>query len=862
MQHQDPRLLRFADKILKWFVKGELFEEISGDLYEYYYELEDLVSWKRALFFLFHVLNFLRPFAIKRLEGTQKLNYYGMIKHNLLITFRGFMRHKTVFGINLIGLIASLTCVLFSALWIKDELDKDRFHEDAHQLFQVYTKFLSAEDTRVWKGITGLIEPEIEEQIPEAQMAAVTTDVHEYTLSVEKKGYKVQGRFADEDYLKMLNYPLWKGDKAALDDPSNILITKSLAKKLFGREDVIDEYIDWHFWTTDKTFRVAGILEDVTSQTSEPFEFILPWAYYHDQLITYKGWGNFYGRVLVKVDPAQTGAVETKINEIFQANIENDQVQLFLTSYANQYLYGNYENGNPAGGRIDYVNMAIVVAVFILLIACINFINLSTAFASLKTKEIGVKKSFGASKQHLIFQFFSESVILSSLAMVVAILLVVVLLEPFNALTGKSLSLISNLRYIGIALLFVPLIGFIAGLYPSIYLSRLQVISALKSKLSGSGSKGSFGRQILVFVQFTLSILLIVGTLIVSKQMDYALNKNLGYDRDNLLYFLREGKLFQDDKAFVSALESIPTILEVSRSGFSVGPDMQNRTAGIDWVGKEEDQQITFWENNGDTKSVAILGLEFTQGRDFNDQLSAEENSIIFNETAIRLMGLEDPIGQTVEHYTGKKEIIGVVKDFTTESLHNPMEPAMFFYKPERAHYIMVKIESGKELETIEKLEALYKEFNPSYPFEPGFVDQDYEAMYHAEMRITKLSRLFAGLAIMISCMGLFGLTIFQVQRKVKEIGIKKVLGAESFKLAFSMTYQFTKAVFLALIIAIPVSYYLGTKWMESYADSTQLSWWLFALASLMAILISWLTVGSLTLRAANANPVDALKDE
>lgn len=813
--------------------------------------------------FIKDTLLLFRRDIIKPAEGTQKLNYYGMLKHNLLITFRGFLRHKTVFFINLFGLIISLTCVLFSVLWIHDELQKDRFHADTDRLFQVYTKFLSAEGANVWKGVSGVLEPEIESQIPQAEAVTVFTDVHEYTISVEEQGFKVNGRFADEDYLKMLNYPLRQGQASALADPSNILITQSLAKRIFGREDVVGESLDWHFWSSEKTFRVAGILEDITPSASEPFEFILPWVYYHDELINFKGWGNFYGRVVAKLDdPAQQEPVTSKINEIFQSNLTNDQIELFLTNYSDQYLYGKYENGEPAGGRIEYVNLAIVVAVFILLIACINFINLTTAFSSLKTKEIGVKKSFGATKGTLAFQFFFESVLLSVLAIIVALILVAVLLQPFNQLTAKQLTLSLDPRFLGFALLFVPAIGIIAGLYPAVYLSNISVIPALKAKVAGSGLKGAFGRQALVFVQFSLSILLIVGTLIVSNQMDYALKKNLGYDKDNLLYFLREGRLFEDDQAFVSELENIPGVMKVSRSGFSLGPDLQNRTMGLDWEGKEEDQQISFWENNGDAQSVDILGVALVEGRNFSSELNNEGEKIIFNEMAIEMMGLEDPIGKTVDHYTGKKEIIGVVKDFTTESLHKPIEPAMFFYRPERAHYIMVKIAKGLELETIEKLEALYREFNPSYPFEPGFVDQDYQAMYEAEMRVASLSRLFAGLAIMISCMGLFGLTIFQVQRKVKEIGIRKVLGAESLKLAASMTFQFTKSVFLALIVALPLSHYLGLRWLENFADSVQLSWWIFAAATGAAVIISWVTVGFHTLRAANMNPVESLRDE
>ncbi|WP_420317386.1 ABC transporter permease [Ekhidna sp.] len=849
---------KYPLRFFRWFCHPDYVEDIEGDLLE---RFEKRTNEKRSASWLLtlDVLRLFRPGITRNFEGTKKLNYYGMFKHNLLISLRGFKKHKTVFGINLIGLVASLTCVLFSVLWVSDELNKDRFHADSDNLFQVYSKFTNVNGISVSRGVSGLIEPEIEAQIPQVSASAVSSDVHEYTLSVEEKGFKVRGRFADADYLKILDYPLSEGNINALSDPSNILITKSLATKMFGKEDVVGEALNWHFWSTEKTFQIAGILEDVTLATSEPFEFILPWTFYHDELINYKGWGNFYGRVLVKLDELnQKSLVEEKLNTIFQANQANERVELFLTGYADRYLHGKYENGEQAGGRIEYVKLTIIVAAFILLIACINFINLSTAFASLKTKEIGVKKSFGATKGKLAFQFFFESLLLSTLATITATILVVALLEPFNQLTGKQLTL--DLQMIGYFLLFIPLIGIIAGLYPAFHLSRMEVISALKANFSGN--QRTWGRQALVLVQFSLSILLIVGTLIVSRQMDFALNKNLGYDRDNLLYFLREGQLFENGQAFLSELENIPGVLQVSETGFSVSPNMQNRTGGLNWVGKGEDQQVNVWENNGDANSVDILGLELVAGRTFREEFNNEKESVIFNETAIRMMGLEDPIGKTVEHYTGKKEIIGIVKDFTTESLHNPMEPAMFFYRPERSHYVMVKIESGKELQTIEQLESLYEKFNPGYPFEPKFIDQDYQAMYDSEMRVANLSSIFSGLAIVISCMGLFGLTIFQVQRKVKEIGIKKVLGCESWKLAVSMTYDFTKAVILAILIAIPISYYLGLRWLESYAESVSLSWWSFAIAALTAILIAWITVGSQTLKAANANPVESLRDE
>lgn len=850
-------------RFFKWYCNPALQESILGDLEEQFEEdLEVHGKAKANIRFAWTVLRFFRRSIIKPVYSRKKLNYLGMFKHNLLITFRGLKRHKVVSGINLIGLITSFSCVLFSAIWVNDELQKDRFHDDSDKLFQVYARFENTDGITVWRGVTGLLDTEIEAQIPQASLSTVSTDVHEYSLSVDNNRFKSQGRFGDKDYLEVFNYPLVKGQKEALADISNILITESLAARLFGEEEeVVGKTVTWHFWNTEKTFSVAGILKDPPSAASESFEFILPWKFYHDELINFKQWGNYYGRVTIKLDAlSQKEEVEEKINEIFRSNNTNEQVNLFLTNYSDQYLYGNYENGKQAGGRIDYVYLAIIVAAFILLIACINFVNLSTAFASLKVKEIGVKKTFGATKSQLAIQFFLESTLLSAMSISVALTIVMLLIEPFNQITGKELVFVFDWKFLGMVLLFIPSIGLVAGFFPAIYLSGLEVLSALKAKASSTG--GAWSRKILVFVQFTLSIVLIVSTLIVSHQVDFALNKNLGYDRDNLLYFLREGQILEKSDAFVAELSNTPGVKLVSQSGFSVGPGLQNRTSGIDWEGKGEDQQVQFWENNGDAKSLEIIGVELVEGRFFNDQLNTEDNNIIFNETAIQIMGLEDPVGKTVQHYSGKKTIIGVVKDFTTESLHNPIEPAMFHYRPERAHYILAKIEKGKELQTVSEIESVYKKFNPNYPFDAKFVDQDYQAMYNSEMRVAKLSRLFSGLAILISCLGLFGLTIFQVQRKVKEIGIKKVLGAESWKLALSMTYEFTKSVLISLIVALPVSYYLGEKWLEGFSYSIELKWWFFVLAGFLALIIAWLTVSSQTWKAATANPVESLKDE
>lgn len=852
------RIAYIALRFLRWFCDQEILESLEGDLVERFerkYKPRKYASW----YLVRDVMLLFRPGIIRSFSKTHKNNYTMLIKHNLLITLRGFQRYKTTFTINLLGLTISLMSVLFIALWVNDELKKDRFHADSERLFQVYTRQVENNSIDVWHGVSGMLADEIEAQIPQVSNTVASTDVHEYTLSTDKKGIRAKGRFADRDFLDVFSFELIEGNRHALEDPSSIFITKTLARRLFDKEDVMGEVLTWHQWGQTKQVQVAGILEEITKDTSEPFEFVMSWKFYHDEFITFKGWGNFYGRIIVKLDDlSQQAQVEDKMNAIFQENLPGTKVELFLTSYADRYLYGRYENGVQAGGRIDYVYVLGMIGLFILLIAAINFINLTTANSALKSKEIGLKKSFGASRGVLAFQFFMESLILCTIAALLAFGMVYLLLTPFNQLAQKELTLSMDWTLITAMFGFLLTTGILADAYPTLYLSGVKAINALKQQFGSTGEPMQ-GRKMLVIIQFTISVVMIVGTLIVGEQMNYVLNKQLGYNRHNVIYFERDGSLLQNYDAFLGELNNTLGIEMAAMTGFSL--DYQNRTAGINWEGKGENQVVSFWENHGDENSLTVLDLQLQEGRLFDESFN-DENSIIFNETAIRIMGLEHPIGQTVQHYTGDKKIIGVINDFTTESLHKPEEPAMFFYRPDYAPFIMARLDGKATVETLSRVEELYQQYNPSHPFDPTFLDQDYQAKYDSEARLSKLSKLFTALAILISCLGLFGLAVFSVARKTKEIGIKKVLGCSVQQLAFSMTYGFTKPVLWSLIIAVPTSYYVGAQWLESFAARIEISWWFFVLAAILAILIAWLTVGIHTLRAASANPLNALRDE
>jgi putative ABC transport system permease protein len=846
-------------RFFHWFCHPDYVEDIEGDLLERFEKRKE-IGKSAQWFFAIDVLRLFRPEIIKSVFDGQKFNHYAMFKHNLIITLRSFKRQKSTLLINLIGLSTGLACVLFIYLWVHDELSIDKYHVNDQYLYQLQTNHHDASGTNTWRGVPGLIYDEIKATVPEVDIAVAATDVHEYTLSTDQNSFKVNGRFASEEFFDAFSFELLSGDKATvLSDQSNIVISESFAKRLFNTTDAIGKSIEFHFWGRTKPVKVAGILKDIPSNSSENFDFIMSWDYYHDELISYKNWGNYYGRAMVVINEnADLKTVEAKIDKILKDHQESDNVDVILTKYSNMYLYNNYENGVQAGGRIEYVHLFSIVAIFILLIACINFINLSTANASQKTKEIGVKKSMGAPRSSLMNQFFTESVLLSCISLVLAIGMVFLLLPQFNFLAQKELVLNFDLPMIGSMVSIILIVGILAGSYPAIYLSGMNVLDVLKSRALKSGH--SWGRKSLVIIQFSISIVLIVATFLIQQQMKFVQTKNLGYDRDNLLYFEREGKLLESHDAFIDEIQKISGVDKAVASGFMVGGG--NSTGGVSWDGKTDEDQVQFWETKSGYGLIETLGIELLQGRGFSKEFGLDTASVIFNVTAISAMGLTDPIGKTVWHYTGNKKIIGVVKDFNLISLHTKVEPALFLFNPEETHFIMAKLQKGKELETIANIESVFQSFNPGYPFEPKFVDQDYLALYNSEKRVASLSGYFAGLAVLISCLGLFGLATFTTARRVKEIGIRKVLGSSVGNIVYLLTIDFSKMVFIAILIALPISYLIGSSWLDNFAYSISLEWWFFVGAGILALIVAWLTVSIQTLKAARANPVDSLMDE
>ncbi len=761
-----------------------------------------------------------------------------------------------------------MACALLIFLWVNDELSIDKFHEKDDQLYQVYLHHEENGEIRSAPPVPALLADVLEEEIPEVLVAVEDTDTNEFgdsfSLSSGEDKLKTRGKFSGAEYFQLFSFPFLKGDsKTALSNKSGIVVTESLAKRLFGTAEVIGESVEWQILTFKGQAKVTGVISDLPKNSTESFEFVLPFSVFIDDLMGQERnhWGNYIALTYVELAKgANIEKLNQKVAPLIKNKVERSNVEPFLKQYSSRYLHGNFENGEEAGGRISYVNLFAIIAIFVLAIACINFMNLSTAKASGRLKEIGVKKTLGANRKQLVFQHLGESITMTFLSVILACLLVIILLPQFNVMTGKQLILVFSLEVV-LALFAITLFtGLLAGSYPALYLSGFKPVSILKGKLTTSTGE-VWTRKGLVVFQFVISIILLVSVWVVYKQIEFIQNKQLGYNREHVLKFPIEGAVADRLEPFINRLKLLPGVVIASATTHSI-VESGASTTGVTWQGKDPESNILFEQARAYYGLVETLGIEMKEGRSFSEKFGAEENKIIFNEAAIEEMGLEDPIGKTVTMWGKEKEIIGVMKDFHFSSLHEEVAPMLFHYDISFMLSIFAKIEANSAEETLAAIQSLYKDFNPGFTFNYEFLDANYQAQYQAEQRVSLLSRYFAGIAIIISCLGLFGLAAFTAERRQKEIGIRKILGAGGLQIMKLLTADFTKMVLVAIVIALPVSYWVASKWLQGFAYRIEPAWWYFAGAGLTALLIAWITISFQTIKSIRINPAEALKDE
>ncbi len=863
---------KYAQKFLNWFLKEKLAEEVLGDLEEKFDKnLKYKSPFKAKVNYWYQTLNYLRPFAIKNNIITG-LNPFFMWQHHLKITFRKFQRNKTAFGINLIGLSTGLACALLIFMWVQDELSVDKFNEKDSQLYEVAINAEMPRGIHTWGNSPGPLAAALEAELPEVKAAISTHNNFMQPKGILVDGDKkleIKGMYARPNFFDIFTYPLLEGTKTTvLKDKYSIVITRATATKLFGSTtEAMNKMVTWKNEYFNEIFQVKGVCENPPTNATNQFDAVIQYQWLVDVDRYADDWSGGYANTYVVLkEGVNIPAFNEKMTKLYYANRGKDfnkPRELFLRKYSDLYLYGHYENGVQSGGRIAYVKLFTIIAFFILLIACINFMNLSTAQATQKMKEIGVKKTMGVRRKSLVSQFLGESVITTFIGLGLALILVHLLLPYFNNLTGKQLLLDFNPMLVAAILGFGLLTGLLAGSYPALYLSKFDPITVLKGKWNAQIGGDQWVRKGLVVFQFALSIIFIVGVLVVQQQMDYAQTKNLGYDRENVISFQRVSNN-GDPQVFLTELSKIPGVINAANIANKITNRYDNQS-GYNWRGEAADEKILFEAPRIGYNVIETLGMELAAGRSFSRELKDSMSKIVINESAAKMMGLENPVGTFVKKGSGafeqQQEIIGVVKDFQYGSIHKKIEPLIFRFRA-RSRRIIARIQAGEEQTTIPKIEALYKKFHPEHAFTYSFLDSDYQRLYESESKVAILSKFFSGLAIIISCLGLFGLAMFTAERRRKEIGIRKVLGASVFGIVQMLTKDFTKTVLVAILVATPFSYWVAQNWLANFAYRIDLNTWHFIVPGLLVLLVAWSTVGLQTVQAARANPVKALKSE
>lgn len=789
-----------------------------------------------------------------------------MVTHNLLLNLRSFRRFKSNFIINLIGLTSGLAASILIYLWVNDELMFDKFHSHNERLFQVMEHNHQEGIIQTTTNTADFLSSALVAEMPEIEYAAATTPdgfFPSFTLRALKHAVKANGKFAEKDFLKIFSFDLVQGETCCvLNDKSGIAISESLARKLFAStENCVGKTISWQVMYIKKEAIVSGVFKDVPANSSQQFDFVMPFDAFLELMeikIPTVNWDNngpFTTYLLTKQN-ADIGSFQSKIKNLLQTKSKNVQRrQLFLKPYSANYLHGDYKNGKEAGGRIEYVLLFSVVGMMILLIAVINFINLSTAKTATKAKETGIKKAIGASRKTLIIQFLTEALVITGLSTLLALTIVTLLLPKFNEMTGKHIELIIDTKTVLVLCALTAVTTIFAGAYPSLYLSAFSPAKILKG-LPTSSAVALSGRKTLVVFQFCLSTIFIVAVLVVYKQIDFILNKNIGFEKDNIVSFDVEGKVAENVETFLTELKKVNGVLEASSSLGS----MISQGGGIPGTLKWNDKTVTIQVGLVNYGLLELFGFKMKEGRMFSKDHPSDVNAVIYNEAALKAIGVENAVGIKIDN----SEVIGVVEDFHFQTLHEVVKPFAFRLglQPEDAMTITVKIKSGTDQQTIENLQVFYNHYNPGFVFTYNFLDQIYQARYVSEKRIGTLSKYAASIAVIISCLGLFALAAFTTERRTKEISIRKVLGSTEAGILLLLTKDFTKVVLIAVVIALPLSYYLSTYWLGTFAYKIDLKLWYFIATPMFMILIAIVTIAGQTIRAARSNPVNGLKAE
>ncbi len=787
-----------------------------------------------------------------------------MLKNHLKVALRTIKKYWSYSAINMAGLVIGMACSILILLWIQDELNYDRFHENGKNLYLVGNHMYFGNDVQHWGSSPPALGPALKTEYPDIVNSARLTGNMNLLLRYEDNTFNEYVRAADPALLEMFTFPLVLGDsKDALSDKHSIVITEHIADKYFGDEDPLGKMLRVN---DEYDFVVTGVLEDIPTNSYIQFDFLVPIEFVeelhqNDQYLDI--WDNYSFRTFVQL---KDGVPIASVTEKIAGRVTKAKGVRFSESFLQPYTRVRLHWLGYGGGSIQQVRAFAMIAFFVLFIACVNFMNLTTAQSTHRTKEIGLRKVVGARKGNLIKQFYSESILMAFLSFVLAMALVYTLIPVFNTFSGKTVALnfSENPSLIPSLIGVVLFTGLLAGSYPALFMASLQPHKILKGSLQ-SGSKNSRFRKVLVVLQFTLSIALIAGTGIISQQLRFMQDKDLGFEKEHLLYMPLDGSLEQNWRPAKQALLQNPNILSVSMIS-QLPTGIWNNNAGWSWEGKDSETDPLISKIYTDFDLLETFQMKMIKGSYYSKELisgpTMSGSKIIINETLANMIGLEDPIGARLSNWDEHYTIMGVVKDFHFKPLYQEIEPMAVYYDPEQAGYMCMRIHADRIAQTMAHIENVHQQFNPAFPFVYRFLDDDFDQLYRAEQRQGTLIQTFTLVAILISCLGLFGLAAYMAERRTKEIGIRKVLGASIPGLVLLLSKEFTKWVVLANIFAWPLAYFIMNNWLENFAYRIDLGLGTFILAAGLALGIASFTVSVQAIRAAQSSPVKALKYE
>lgn len=853
-------------RFLSWFCHEDLLEDVEGDLSELFEERYHKNRIKAKFHYWFDVILLFRPGIIKNFEHKNGLTNTAMFKNYLKVALRNALRYKGFTSLNLLGLVVGIVSSMLILLWVNSEISVDKFHENGDKIYQVFRNMkqsggLTRTTFSVPKPMADLMRDEYSEVDEVAQLSWLM----DMEFKKEEDKSSEEGMFATPSFLTLFSFEMLEGDaKTALNDISSIVISRSIAEKYFGsswRSTAIGNTL-----TLDRQREatITGVFENTGINSSLQFDWILPAEAFFSQNRWVDDWGNGSFRIYFTLnDSKDLKAVKERMHDeiITHAAGQDNAGEEYLIAHEFQdyYLYSNFENGVVDGGRIEYVRIMSIVAIFILIIASINFMNLATARSGRRSKEIGLRKVMGAYKASISTQFFIESILLATVAVLISVGIVLLMLPYFNQLVGKSLILDFGLSYTWIFLIGLTLtVGVMSGMYPALLLPTFNIIASLKGAVKQSLGAAYF-RKVLVVFQFAISTLLIIGTAVIYAQINFVLSKDLGLDKENLLA-IPMGQDFGDRlDTYRNELKKIPNVKAITAaSGNPI--DYGRSTSSARWEGmSEEGYEINVLIT--DENFIETMGMEIKEGRSFNEQLTDSSNFII-NEVMAELMGFDDPLNKKLSFWGIDGNVVGVVKDFHMANMHESIAPLIITcIAPSRTSMALVRIQ-GDPGSALKSIESVTSELNLAEEFNYEFVDERYAESYRSEMTVSELARIFAGISIFISCLGLFGLSAFTAEQRSKEIGVRKVHGASEKQLVMLLSRDYSILMLFAFIVALPFAYYYAQQWLEGFEYRTQLNPLLFIIAGSITFIIGAATVSIKSFQAAKANPIESLRDE